>query len=130
MKESVIALLCLLAAGQLWAQDPVRTDSDKYKVVFENERVRVLEYRDNPGDKTTMHAHPDMIVMARSAFKRQLSLANGKTMVREFKQGESMWTDAQSHIGENVGKTETDVLIIELKEPRPAQSRAKKPNER
>jgi hypothetical protein len=29
-----------------------------------------------------------------------------------------MWTDAQSHIGENIGETDTDVLIIELKEPR------------
>ena len=29
--------------------DPMTTDPDKYSVVFENERVRVLEYRDGPG---------------------------------------------------------------------------------
>jgi hypothetical protein len=29
--------------------DPTTTDPDKYKVIFENERVRVLEYRDTPG---------------------------------------------------------------------------------
>ncbi len=28
--------------------DPTSTDPDKYKVIFENERVRVLEYRDDP----------------------------------------------------------------------------------
>jgi hypothetical protein len=28
--------------------DPTTTDPDKYKVVFENDRVRVLEYRDRP----------------------------------------------------------------------------------
>lgn len=35
---------------------PVRTDPDKYRVTFENDRV--LEYRDLPGDKTHPHRHP------------------------------------------------------------------------
>jgi beta-alanine degradation protein BauB len=110
-----------------WAQNPMKTDSDKYKVVLENERVRVLEYRDKPGEKTTMHAHPDFVVLARSGFKRQLTLPGGKTVVREFKPGEVMWTDAHSHIGENIGDTDTDVLIIELKEPRKPQTGGTKP---
>jgi hypothetical protein len=29
--------------------------------------------------------------------------------------------EAQSHIGENIGTTETDVIIVELKEPRPVK---------
>ena len=41
----------------------------------------------------------------------------------EFKPGEIQWTDAQSHIGENIGDTNTDVLIIELKEPRQPQTK-------
>ena len=116
----ILALFLVLTpyGSNLWAQDPARTDSDKYKVVLENERVRVLEYRDKPGEKTTMHVHPDFVVVARSAFRRRLTLPGGKTMVREFKPGEVLWTDGQSHIGENIGKTDTDVLIIELKEPR------------
>ena len=35
--------------------DPTSTDADKYKVIFENERVRVLEYRDEPGQVTKPH---------------------------------------------------------------------------
>ena len=62
-----------------------------------------------------MHMHPDFVVVAQSAFRRRLTLPGGKTMVREFKPGEVLWTDAQSHIGENIGDTETLVLIIELK---------------
>jgi hypothetical protein len=112
-----------LMVAELWAQDPVKTDSDKYKVVLDNERVRVLEYRDKPGDKTTMHAHPDFVVVSRSAFKRRLILPGGKTAEREFKSGDVMWSDAQSHIGENIGDTDTHVLIIELKEPRKPQAR-------
>ena len=120
-------LLVFLMCGGVGAQDPVKTDSDKYKVVLENEHVRVLEYRDKPGEKTTMHAHPDFVVLARSAFKRQLTLPGGKTVLREFKPGEVMWTDAHSHIGENVGDTDTHVLIFELKEPRKAQSAGRTP---
>jgi beta-alanine degradation protein BauB len=127
----MLVLLCLLfvflTLDVVRAQDPAKTDSDKYKVVLENERVRVLEYRDKPGDKTTMHAHPDFLVVARSAFKRQLTLPGGKTVVREFKPREVMWTDAHSHIGENVGDTDTHVLIFELKEPRKAQSVGRTP---
>jgi hypothetical protein len=63
-------LFVFLTFGDLWAQDPLKTDSDKYTIVLENERVRVLEYRDKPGDKTAMHDHPDLVVVARSAFKR------------------------------------------------------------
>ena len=120
-------LFVFLTFGDLWAQDPLKTDSDKYTIVLENERVRVLEYRDKPGDKTVMHDHPDFVVVARSAFKRQLTLRGGKTVVREFKPGEVMWTDAHSHIGENIGDTETHVLIIELKEPRKPQASGTKP---
>ena len=36
--------------------DPTVTDPDKYRVVFENERVRVLEYRDDPGARTSPRA--------------------------------------------------------------------------
>jgi beta-alanine degradation protein BauB len=118
MKLIVALFMVLIFYCYTWAQDPANTDSDKYKVVLENDRVRVLEYRDKPGDKTTMHMHPDFVVVARSAFRRRLTLPGGKTMVREFKPGEVLWTDAQSHIGENIGETDTHVLLIELKEPR------------
>src|SRR5918996_1500999 len=114
----IVGGLLLSSDVSLWADDAVKTDPDKYKVVLENERVRVLEYRDKPGEKTTMHAHPDFVVVAQSAFRRRLTLPGGKTLVREFKPGEVLWTDAQSHIGENIGDSDTHVLIIELKEPR------------
>jgi hypothetical protein len=36
-------------------------------------------------------------------------------LTREFKPGDVMWSGAQTHIGENVGKTPTHVIMIELK---------------
>lgn len=37
----------LVAASVGNTLDPIATDPDKYKVILENETVRVLDYRDN-----------------------------------------------------------------------------------
>jgi quercetin dioxygenase-like cupin family protein len=98
------------------ARDPIATDPDKYRVIFENEHVRVLEYRDKPGQKTAPHYHPDYVLYALTSFRRSLTLpAENKTGTREVKAGDVMWGKAQIHIGENVGATETHVIMVELK---------------
>jgi hypothetical protein len=98
------------------APDPVKSDGDKYASILENERVRVLEYKDKPGDKTSLHHHPDFVLYALAPFKRQLHFADGKKMIREFKAGEVVFMKAQDHIGENVGTVDTHVILVELKE--------------
>ncbi len=113
---AVVALVCLPAFAR--AQDPLQTDPDKYHLVLQNDRVRVLEYRDKPGDKTSRHTHRDFVLHALSSFRRRLTFGDGHTMERDFKPGETLFMDAQSHIGENVGTTETHVLLVELMEPR------------
>jgi hypothetical protein len=49
------------------SRDATVTDGDKYKVVLENDRIRVLEYRDSPGQRTSPHHHPDYVLCALSA---------------------------------------------------------------
>lgn len=108
-------VLGLLCASTAYAADPVVTDGDKYKVKFENDRVRVLEYVDKPGERTHQHAHPAFLLYAVAPFKRQLLLPDGRKLVREFKAGDVMWSDAQTHIGVNVGESPTHVIMIEMK---------------
>ncbi len=95
-------------------RDPAITDSDKYKVVFENDTVRVLEYKDKPGDKTTPHHHPNSVMYFFSSFKRCIT-ANGKSVTVDGKEGTIAWLKEQEHIGENIGDTDTHVLLVELK---------------
>jgi hypothetical protein len=95
--------------------DPACTDPDKYEVIFENHRVRVLEYRDVPGDKTHPHHHPDSVMYTLSAFERRLHADQGiRDVVME--PGRAHWLPAQAHAGENTGTTRTHVLFVELKE--------------
>jgi quercetin dioxygenase-like cupin family protein len=96
--------------------DPTETDPDKYKVVFENDRVRVLEYRDRPGDRTSPHRHPDSVMYTLSAFERSL-IHDGEHRDVKLDSGRVNWLAAQEHSGENIGSTDTHVLFVELKEP-------------
>jgi len=96
--------------------DPTVTDPDKYRTVFENDRVRVLEYRDEPGQATSPHEHPDSVMVTLSSFDRRLS-AGGPTRDVRLEAGEIRWLDAQTHSGENTGETPTHVVFVELKEP-------------
>ena len=121
MNHRRFALALLLTPLAALAQDAVSTDGDKYTLVLENAQVRVLSYRDLPGQRTHEHHHPAFVAVALSPFQRVLHLPDGKLMRREFRAGEVMWSDAQTHIGENVGSTPTEVVLIELKRaPAPA----------
>lgn len=107
--------VALFAAAPSLAQDAAVTDPDLYKVIFENDRVRVLEYRDEPGAKTQMHEHPAFVVYALSAFDRRLTLPDGKVLNRSFQPGQVLFSEAQAHAGENVGTTPTHIVMVELK---------------
>jgi hypothetical protein len=97
------------------SRDPIETDPDKYKVVFENDRVRVLEYKDQPGDRTSPHHHPDSVMYTLSSFQRRLVHGDQHTDV-DMQAGRVGWLASQDHHGENIGTTETHVLFVELKE--------------
>lgn len=101
--------------------DPTVTDPDKYRVLFENDRVRVLEYRDQPGDATSPHAHPDSVMVTLSSFDRRLFSGDQQRDVH-LDAGTALWIGAQEHRGENVGRTESHSVFVELKEPQPADA--------
>lgn len=97
------------------AEDPTRTDPDKYKTIFENDRVRVLEYRDTPGAKTKPHRHPDYVLYTLSNFKRRLTVGDQVHDV-VVEAGRAQWVPAQVHVGENTGTTDTHVIFVEFKD--------------
>jgi hypothetical protein len=101
--------------------DPVVSNPNHYKVVFENERVRVLEYTDTPGDQTTLHEHPDSVMYTLSSFRRRLHSSGAHREV-ELPAGLAGWLPAQQHYGENIGDTPSHAIFVELKGGAPASS--------
>ncbi|MDO5735710.1 MAG: hypothetical protein Q4P15_04490 [Propionibacteriaceae bacterium] len=96
--------------------DPITNNPQFYRVMFENDRVRVLEYLDGPGDATLPHRHPDSVMVTLSAFTRRLRSKDHEVDV-EMPAFQARWLDAQEHSGENTGITPTHAIFVELKEP-------------
>jgi hypothetical protein len=119
LTAALLFRLALAAAGTPAAPatppDPTVTDPDKYKVVLENDRIRVIDYHDKPGDKTKQHHHRPFMLYVLSPFKRRLTFPDGTVKERDFKVGEALWMDEQVHVGHNVGTTESHALLVEPK---------------
>lgn len=103
--------------------DPVETNADLYKVILENDRIRVLEYTDEPGDRTTPHDHPDSVMYTLTSFRRRLYADEIQRDV-DLTAGTVAWLPAQRHAGHNIGGTPTRVIFVELKEHAGGQTSA------
>ena len=114
LAASAIAAIAFAASAAL-AQDPVKVAPDTYKVVTENQYVRVLDVHLKPAGKSAMHSHPGYVAVALTACKVRFTSADGKTQVVDFKPGEPSWRDAESHSAENIGTSECHALNIEVK---------------
>lgn len=108
----VVAGLALSSAAA--AQDPVKSNPDVYHLVFENESVRVLHVTVKPGAKTTMHDHPDNVIVSLSDAKVKFTGADGKAEEAALQTNQAMWSPAGKHSGENIGPP-VEVLLVELK---------------
>jgi len=95
-------------------RDPTLTNPEFYRVVWENDDVRVLEYTDLPGEQTTPHDHPNSVMVTLTGFDRELS-SGGDSRIVSLSAGSAVWLPAQTHSGRNVGQTTTHTILIELK---------------
>ena len=97
------------------SEDAVKVAPHVYKVMLENEQVRVLETRMKPGDKTDMHFHPAVVACSVNGGKYKFTSPDGQSMEVELEAGQALYLDPVEHSTENVGTTEGLVLLVELK---------------
>jgi beta-alanine degradation protein BauB len=115
MKTTILMSLLAVVSTTARAQDPVKASPQYYKVLLENDQVRVLEYRLKPGEKEPMHSHPAGVVYVLSGAKLKFSYADGRTEERLAASGETIWREPTTHAVENVGDTEAHAIAIDLK---------------
>lgn len=98
------------------AQDAVKVAPDHYKVLVENEHVRVIENTLAPGEKDAMHTHPSGWYYVTRPGTMKVVHADGKTETWEAKAGEAGWLKAEGpHTSENIGKTTMGFVLVEVK---------------
>lgn len=113
---STVFVLILLAVTA-FAQDPVPLYPGNYKVLLENDRVRVLDFQLKKGAREDFHAHPAAVTYVLTPFKIRFTFPDGSTRIREAKVGEVFYGDALTHASENIGDTDAHGLLIEMKSP-------------
>ena len=121
MKSLLIIPLLALACTAAHGQDPITTSPNYYKVLLENDQVRVLEYRLKPGEKEPMHSHPAGVVYVLSDAKAKFTYPDGRTDEKTAHTGEAIWREPTTHAVENIGDTETHVIAIDFKTPKRTQ---------
>ena len=95
--------------------DPVKLDPKHYKVVINNDQVRVLRAKYGPHEKSVMHEHPASVAVFMSDGHVKFTLPDGTSQDNNSKAHDATWADAGKHLPENVGDTPLEVIVIELK---------------
>ena len=95
--------------------DAVKVAPDSYKVVLENDAVRVLEVRIKQGAKAEMHSHPGSVAICLNDQRLKFTFPNGKTEKADLERGQTVWLDGLSHAVQNVGTEDVSSVVVELK---------------
>ena len=120
-RRQILAFLAALGVSEssLRAQDPIRVDPKNYRIAFENEQLRVLEFRSRPGFGICgigRHSHPAHLTIALTEAKARVTLEDGKELIVANKAGDMFWSPAETHTVENIGKGAVHAYIVEIKE--------------
>lgn len=110
----LLALVCLTGTAAM-GQDPVKVDSNHYKIVSENAQVRILRFHYGPHEKSVMHSHPDLVVVYLTDMHVKMTSPDGKSQEQTGKAGEAQWTPAGAHLPENLSDKPIEGILVEFK---------------
>jgi hypothetical protein len=106
-------------AGKLFASiaplDPVQVLKNTVKLVFENQYVRVIESRAPAGSSEPRHRHIRGVTIALSDSEIETTSYPGGVARQTNKLGDVRWLEWREHQGRNIGKTESRIVIVEVK---------------
>ncbi|HZJ01759.1 MAG TPA: hypothetical protein VFD22_13945 [Gemmatimonadaceae bacterium] len=113
---TLVALAFALAArAECQQTDPVSASPGMYKVLLENDQVRVVEYSVKPGERDQPHTHPPKVSYVASGGSLRITLGD-TSFVTNDSTGEVTWRGAvPQHYAANVGSTPVRIVLFEVK---------------
>jgi quercetin dioxygenase-like cupin family protein len=119
-------LLCFLACAAFsqpahaQAIDPVPVSPDRYRVLVDNNDVRVVEYVLRPGERDEWHTRPAKVSYVVSGGTLRITRADGTSSVADERQATAQLMNTSGrHYATNVGKTPVRVVVTEVKNGAP-----------
>ena len=116
---SLLGLMGLVGANDALAQDAAKVNPRSYRVLLENDKLRVLEYRSRPGFGVCgqgKHSHPAHLTVAMTDAKVKVITEDGKVIAVEPKAGAVFWSPAETHTTENISGRPMRAYLIEIKD--------------
>jgi hypothetical protein len=116
-RQAVALLAALGVSAQAQAQDAVTADPRSFRVVIDNDSVRVLEYKSRPGLGVCgqgLHYHPAHVTVSLTGAKLKKT-ENGKVSLVDIPPGHVFYAGAETHAAEIIGGSGTRTYIVELK---------------
>jgi hypothetical protein len=95
--------------------DAVRVDPARYKIDFENDRVRIVRLGFGPHEKGMMVEHPPRVLATLTDVAVKLLFADGKTDQRGAPLGVAAWLEGETLLTENANAQPLEVVLIEPK---------------
>ena len=117
----ILPLAFMLCSAVQAMEDPVAATPGMYKVLHENDQIRVLELVYLPGQQENWHGHPRYLVYVVEPGDGKIKVENDKGEVHEYdlKLGQNLLTGpVEKHRGMNPGSSAIRLIAIELKQER------------
>ena len=118
-RRQVLAMLAAFGVTRdVLAQDAVTVAPRSFRVVLDNDRVRVLEFKSRPGFGVCgegMHSHPDHVTVSLTGAKLKVTSPDRKVTFENIPAGAVFFAPAEIHSAEIIGGLGTRSYIIELK---------------
>jgi quercetin dioxygenase-like cupin family protein len=95
--------------------DPLKTATEHYRLLFEDEHVRVLEMSLPAGQIDNEHSHPEETVIFLQGGRVRVHLPDGGTAELDLPDGHIMWHESWTHRVENIGSKDIRAFIVEDK---------------
>jgi hypothetical protein len=111
-------LLVVLVSGCRSTCCSSKTLPAVYKIAFENDQIRVIEYHTGSEKGICgygMHTHPPHAYIMLTDGRLRIVTPDGKEVVENAKAGDVGWADAEEHIAENLSGNNAGCYVIEIK---------------
>tara|TARA_B100000929_G_scaffold255089_1_gene216694 strand:+ start:90 stop:800 length:711 start_codon:yes stop_codon:yes gene_type:complete len=131
MTRLIISTLLLLIVSCSGSKEklllPEEVSPDVYKVLLDNEDVKVLEVTFEPGQSDNMHDHYPVTFYLLQGGKAQVTLPDGTVNEGEFPTGFTGHnTEKIRHQVKNIGENTIKILLVERKKSHPTSGSKEK----
>jgi quercetin dioxygenase-like cupin family protein len=105
--------LFLLSGSVAWSQDVMQYGLKHLRVLAEDDKVQVLKYTANKGDRTPVHSHPSTILYVVKGGRIRITLPDGSMQDADLKSGVALLRPPVTH--EDEALDDVEIVLIELK---------------